>query len=123
MRLMFHRAIARTEADTGAESARLDRLFASYRKACPDQDAGADFMPGLWAKIEAREQTTHAFSRIAKALVTAALAATAILGMMVSTASQANPGFNGTYLEALMSDHASSLEPLNPDRISEMEQQ
>ena len=120
---MFQRATAKMESGTGSESARLDRLFVAYRKACPDQDAGADFMPGLWAKIEAREQTTHAFSRMAKALVTAALAATAILAMMVSTASQANPGFNGTYLDALMSDHASGLEPLNPDRISEMEQQ
>lgn len=32
----------------------LDALLARYRDAIPDQDAGANFMPDLWKKIEAR---------------------------------------------------------------------
>lgn len=33
---------------------KLDALLAQYRDAIPDQDAGANFMPDLWKKIEAR---------------------------------------------------------------------
>jgi hypothetical protein len=32
---------------------RLDRLFAEYRESCPDIEAGANFMPLLWKRIEA----------------------------------------------------------------------
>lgn len=35
---------------------KLDALFAEYRDAMPDQDAGASFMPGLWQKIETRRK-------------------------------------------------------------------
>jgi hypothetical protein len=33
---------------------KLDALLAQYRDAIPDQDAGANFMPELWKKIESR---------------------------------------------------------------------
>jgi hypothetical protein len=105
------------------DEARLDRLFRAYRDACPDPEPGANFMPELWARIEAREKSTSLFGRMAKALVTAALAASVILGLLMSTVSQPGGNYNGTYIEALMVDHASGLEPLNIDRISELEQQ
>jgi hypothetical protein len=101
----------------------LDVWFKAYREAVEEPEPSANFMPQVWAKIEAREVSTTLFGRMAKALVTVALAATVILGIMVSSASQANNGYNGTYLEALTADHVSSLEPLNLERISEMEQQ
>jgi hypothetical protein len=109
-------------------SASLDRLFHAYREACPDPDAGANFMPQLWSKIEARENSSNLFGRMAKALVTAAVAASLILGVLLSTVAQSASNYNGTYyngtyVEALMADHASGLEPLNLDRISELEQQ
>jgi hypothetical protein len=101
----------------------LDQLLRAYREACPDPEPSAGFTPALWARIEAREVSTTLFGRMAKALVTAALAATAILALMVSTSSRREAAFNGTYVEALRADRASSLEPLNLDRISELEQQ
>jgi len=105
-------------------SAEFDAWLLAYREACPEPEPGVNFMPELWAKIEARQVSTTLFGRMAKALVTAALAATAILGFMVATTShQPDAAFNGTYIEALSVDHASSLEPLNLDRISELEQQ
>ena len=107
----------------GPQGLQLDRLFRSYRDACPDPDPGVNFMPELWAKIEARETSTNLFGQMAKALVTAALAASVILGLLMSTVNQPASNFNGTYLDALMADHASGLEPLNLDRISELEQQ
>jgi hypothetical protein len=105
-----------------AES-RLDELFIAYREACPDPEPSVNFTPELWARIEAREVSTNLFGRMAKALVTAALAATVILGLMVSTMSRSESQFNGTYMEALRADRAFTLEPLNLDRVSELEQQ
>lgn len=44
---------------------KLDALFAQYRDAMPDQDAGASFMPGLWQKIEARrDEKVFAFDSL-----------------------------------------------------------
>lgn len=102
---------------------RLETLFRAYREACPDPEPGVNFMPEMWAKIDARQLSTNLFSRMARALVTVALAATVILGIMVSSVSQSNSTYNGTYLEALTADQTSSMEPLNLERISEMEQQ
>jgi hypothetical protein len=104
-----------------AES-QLDALFLAYREACPDPEPGVNFMPELWARIEAREVSSNLFGRMAKALVTAALAATVILGLMVSTFNRNEVPFNGTYVEALRADRVSALEPLNLDRVSELEQ-
>src|SRR5271163_824159 len=101
----------------------LNEWLTAYRTACPEPEASVNFMPAMWAKIEARQVSTNLFGRMAKALVTAALAATVVLGLMVSTFTQADPSFSGTYIEALSVDHASKLEPLNLDRISELEQQ
>jgi hypothetical protein len=104
-----------------AESS-LDSLFAAYREACPDPEPSVNFTPELWARIEAREVSSNLFGRMAKALVTAALAATLILGVM-ATFSHKEAQFNGTYMEALHAEHVSSLEPLSLDRVSQLEQQ
>jgi hypothetical protein len=116
------------QSNASEKERRLDQLFRAYREACPDAEAGANFMPGLWAKIEARQVSNHWFGRVAKALVVAGLAASVILGMLVSSMSQrasSNPlvDLNATFAQALDEDRASSLEPLRLDRISELEQQ
>jgi hypothetical protein len=111
------------EQGNSSENARLDEMFRAYRAACPDPDASANFMPNIWARIEARETSTNWFGSVAKALVTAALAASVILGMMVSSTSQSNAFFDATFVDALRADHNSSLEPLHLDRISQMESQ
>jgi hypothetical protein len=112
----------RNEDRPEAES-QLEALFLAYRDACPEPEPSVNFMPELWARIEAREVSTNLFGRMAKALVTAALAATVILGMMLSTYNRGESQFNGTFVEALRADRASTLEPLNLDRVSELEQQ
>jgi hypothetical protein len=101
--------------------ARLDELFRAYRASCQVAEAGPNFMPDLWAGIDARRVSTSWFGRFARVLVTAALAASAILGIMTSSANQPDAFFDGTFVEALQADHASTLEPLHLDRISELE--
>jgi hypothetical protein len=102
---------------------RLDELFLAYRQACPDIDGSAKFMPGVWAGIEAREISTNWFGRVAKALVTAAVAASVILGMMMSSANHSSDFFDATFVDALQADHVATLEPLHIERISALESQ
>jgi hypothetical protein len=101
--------------------ARLDELFRAYCESCPVAETSRTFMPDLWAGIDARRVSTSWFGRIARVLVTAALAASAILGTMTSSANRSNAFFDGTFVEALQADYESTLEPLHLDRISELE--
>jgi hypothetical protein len=105
-----------------SNQSRLDELFRAYRQACPDPEASANFMPAMWARIEAREVSTNWFGRVAKALVTAALAASVILGLM-SSANHSTAFLNATFVEALRADQVAALEPLHIERISELEPQ
>jgi hypothetical protein len=114
---------SQTEFPDPRHEAQLADLLRAYREACPDPDPGPNFMPELWARIEARQSSTNLFGRVAKTLVTVALAASMILAVLVSIETQPGPNFTGTYLEALTMDHAASLEPLSLDRVSELEQQ
>jgi hypothetical protein len=110
----------------GSESefdARLDDLFHAYRDACPDPEPSVNFMPEMWAKIEARQASSTVFNRMAKALVTAALGASVIMALLSSSYSQpVGSTYEGTYIQALAADHVSDLEPLQVERISELEQ-
>jgi hypothetical protein len=101
----------------------LDSLFHAYRGACPDPEPSVNFMPEMWTKIEAREASSTIFNRMAKALVTAALGASVVMGLLSASYSQpAIPSSDGTYVQALAADHISDLEPLQVERISELEQ-
>jgi hypothetical protein len=101
---------------------RLDELFRAYRQACPDPEASVNFTPAMWARIEAREGSTNWFRRVAKALVTAAVAASAILGLLVSSlvssANHPSVFFNATFVDALQADQVAALEPLHIERLS-----
>ena len=100
----------------------LNDLFRAYRNACPDPEPSVSFMPDMWAKIEAREASSTIFSRFAKTLVTAALGASVLMGLLSASYNEPAPASEGSYIQALAADHASSLEPLQVERISEMEQ-
>ena len=102
---------------------RLDELFRAYRKACPDPEASVNFTATMWARIEAREGSTKWFGRVAKTLVGAAVAASVILGLMVSSANHTSAFFNATFVDALQADQVAALEPLHIERLSELGQQ
>jgi hypothetical protein len=100
----------------------LNDMFHAYRDACPDPEPSVNFMPAMWAKIEAREESSTIFSRVAKGLVTAALGASVLMGLLSASSSQPVATSEGSYIQALAADHASTLEPLQVERISELEQ-
>ncbi|MEI9976759.1 MAG: hypothetical protein WDO73_34700 [Ignavibacteriota bacterium] len=68
----------------GNEDEKLDALFRAYRDACPDPEASANFMPTLWARIDARQTFLFSFRRMARAFATAAVALSIALGVYLS---------------------------------------
>jgi hypothetical protein len=106
--------------ENGAD-ARLDQLFGAYREAMPDPEPSVNFMPEMWARIEERQVSSNWFGRLASGLVTAAVAAYLLLAMMAPSPTASTAYFNGTFIDALVADHTSSLEPLHLDRIAQVE--
>lgn len=99
----------------------IEELFRAYRDACPAPEPGPDYMPAMWARLEARETSANWFGRFAKGLVTAGLAASVILGMTLSSLNRPSGFFDATFVDALRADQIATLEPLHIDRISELE--
>ena len=83
---------------------KLDALFAEYRMACPDPEPSADFMPGLWKRIEARRvATVSVFRHWAQICVMATVALTLLIGAVLIPRLQDN---SSSYLEALSAEHS-----------------
>jgi len=80
---------------------RLNALFAAYRNACPTPEAGANFMPELWQRIEARKSFSFSFGRMANALATAAVALSIALGVYMSLPRSNSGYYSQSYIEAL----------------------
>jgi uncharacterized membrane protein len=53
---------------------KLDELFQAYRAACPEVEPGANFMPGLWQRIESRHTFWFVFRNLARTTVAACAA-------------------------------------------------
>ena len=99
----------------------LDDLFLAYRETLPDFEPGAAFMPGIWARIEARENSGDWFARMARLLAMSAVAASVVLGLLVASSNKPAVFFTGTFIDALSDDHVADLEPLHLDRMSQLE--
>jgi hypothetical protein len=78
----------------------LDRLLSAYRAATPDPEPSADFMPGLWRKIEARNSFFTRMRRWTQATVAVAGAACAFM-MVVAFFPSGAPDY---YVEVLAAD-------------------
>ena len=108
----------------GGEEERLDSLFRAYREACPDTEPGANFMPDLWRRIEARQGVTFSLRRMASAFVTAALAFSLLLGVYMALPRQNAAYYSETYVEALDAantlDFSDTFAPVRGDQPSEV---
>ena len=98
----------------GSDDQKLDALFRAYRDACPVPEAGANFMPNLWARIESRQRFTFSFRRMANALTTAAVALSLALGIYMSVSRTSAVDYNQTYVEALAESTTPDSDPVNP---------
>ncbi len=96
--------------DTPGMGTKLDALFAEYRNACPDTDAGPDFMPGMWRKIEARRsENVSVFRRLAQACLFATAAATLAMAVVIPRL-QREPVYTATYVDVLDAAQANTNE-------------
>ena len=87
---------------------RLDALWAEYRQAIPDPEAGPDFTPQLWRKIEARRvETTSVFRRLAQICVMATVALALVMGAVLIPHTNSDEVFyTGTYVDILAAEHS-----------------
>ncbi len=80
---------------------RLNRLFLEYRAACPDVEAGANFMPTLWQRIEARRNPMLQWVTLSRRALAGALALCLVLSVGVATALTSSQFYQSTYVEML----------------------
>ncbi len=84
----------------------LDLTFAAYRAAFPDAEPGAEFMPKLWAHIEAKRSFVFRFKRMSEVAVAAALAACLITGMFIAPPMRHESQLAGNYVDVLAEAHS-----------------
>lgn len=96
----------------GSDEEKLNQLFQAYKAACPDRDASPNFMPALWQRIEARQNFSFSFLRMASGFVTAALALSIALGVYMAlphTNTTNSPYYSQSYVEAVADANSSDL--------------
>jgi hypothetical protein len=111
------------EAPGGKLAAELSQVFAGYREALPDPEPSADFMPGLWRRIEARQGSARDLRRLARGFVTAAALVSLLIGIFLSLPQGRGSAFyTNTYLEIVAADEAQGdpddVEMVRIERIS-----
>jgi len=79
----------------------LDGLFAAYRNAVPDPEAGANFMPELWRKIEARQRMVIRIKKLTQVFVAAAAAICLLFGILLEVPARQAPVMRGNYVDVL----------------------
>ena len=81
----------------------LTPLFAAYREACPDVESGADFLPGIWRRIERRQSFWFSFEHLGRGFAAVAVAMCLLL-LVLNWTLQA-PG-SLSYADALAAEHS-----------------
>ncbi len=94
---------------------RLDELFRSYKAACPDPEAGANFMPTMWQRIEARRNPVLQWVTMSRRALAGAMALCALLLVGMATAFTSSQFYQSTYIEVLDdSDAREDLAAMHP---------
>jgi len=89
----------------------LDRLFAAYRDACEGVEASPNFMPNLWARIEARRDAMQpVVRRLTQFFAGLAAAASFALLALMLLPQETEPA---TYVEVLAQSHRADRAPLS----------
>lgn len=83
----------------------LDSLFARYKAALPDPEAGANFMPELWRKIEARQSVLFRMKRLTQVFVATAAVICALFATMLAVPRSNFTELIGTYVDVLSEAH------------------
>jgi hypothetical protein len=87
----------------------LDRLLAAYRDACEAPEPGADFLPRMWARIDATQTWSARLWKWANGLALAAAAASVLMVAFQVSSRPAPDFYSGTYVETLMAQTDTDL--------------
>lgn len=83
------------------ENRELDHLWTEYRAAVPDPEASANFMPGLWRRIEARQSFAMRVKKMTQVFVVAAAAICLLLGIILQVPAPTHSQVAGSYVDVL----------------------
>ena len=94
------------------DEARLDRLWEAYRKAAPDPEVSPNFMPELWARIEAARPVSwvEPLTRWAWRLVPVAAGLTLAMSLYIWNPISSGAALPG-YVEVLAADLMEDQQP------------
>lgn len=84
----------------------LNNLFQRYRAACPEVEPSANFMPGIWQRIESRHSFRLVFQQIARPLMAGSAALVLLLLLLNLVLSQHTRLTPPSYVDALLADHS-----------------
>ena len=94
---------------------RLDQLLVSYKAACADPEPGANFMPTMWQRIEARRNPVLQWVAMSRRALAGAMALCALLLVGMATAFTSSQFYQSTYVEVLDdSDAPEDLAAMHP---------
>jgi len=98
-----------TPEESGWRDHRCNALWNQYREACGSPEGGVNFMPELWARIEAKRARTRVFERAARSLVTAAVALSIVFGIFLTVAApQPSAFYSESFVEQIASDNTTA---------------
>ena len=83
------------------QNSELDQLFASYRTSVPDPEAGVNFMPEMWRKIEARQFFLVRLKKLTQVFVAAAAAICLLLGIVLQIPVADRSAVSANYVDVL----------------------
>lgn len=82
---------------------KLSALWAEYRDACPDPEPNAQFMPGLWQRIEAHNsaRTSLLLRRWAEVWLVATVTLAIVMGVFLIPRFERAPAYQANYIDVL----------------------
>jgi hypothetical protein len=79
----------------------LDGLFVQYKAAWPDPEPGANFMPELWRKIDARQSVLFRMRRLTQVFVATAAAICLLCAILLEVPRANRTELRGNYVDVL----------------------
>ena len=84
----------------------LDRLLDRYSRACPEVEAGANFMPGIWQRIDAKRGFSFKLASYARILAMTAASLCLAAGLFeISSYGPARQLASNRFVEILDDDN------------------
>lgn len=77
----------------------LNWWFDAYRNACQAPEAGSDFMPGIWRRVDARRGSVRALRRWTGAFIAVSATLSVLMMIYMSVPVRSEPVYSTTYVD------------------------